>query len=138
MRLLERVCVPCMVIGSALFLLALEALAADAATQSSFLTWRDLALAALGLVLALIGAFAKGQQGRIDRIETAVAELSTKILTDHPNELRIKEYIAAANATVDLRLCSVENAVRAVHRRLDTLRVPAQHNGFGAHPDDGN
>lgn len=137
MPLIQRICVPCMVLGSALFLLALEAAAADAGTTSPLLTWRDLALAAVGLIAALVGAFAKGQQSRVDKIETKLDALSLKLVQDHPNETRIKEYIAAGSATVDLRLCSVENSLRAVHRRLDYMRVPAVHNGF--HDiDDGN
>jgi hypothetical protein len=137
MPLLQRLCWPCIAVGSTTYFLAAAAIAADAA-QGRSLDWRDLALAAIALVAALIGAYVKGQQSRLDTLENKFTQLNNTILQHHPNRDGVKEAIAAANATVDLRLCSVERAVRAVHRRLDTLRIPAVHNGLYEPPDDGN
>ncbi len=139
MSLLQRLCWPCIAVGSTTYFLAAAALAADAYAGRP-MEWRDLALAAIALVAALIGAYVKGQQSRIDGIEKKLDELNDTVLRHHPNRDGVKEVIAAANATVDLRLCSVENAVRAVHRRLDNLRVPPVHNqaDYSRHEDNGN
>lgn len=116
MKYLEKLCIPCMFVGSALFLLALEAAAADASVQHAAITWRDLALAAVGLLMAIVGAFAKGQQARIDKLEQQLSKLIESINLD-----------ARSRAVESHRLSTLENGIRAIHKRLDYFRA----NQFG-------
>ena len=101
-----------LIFGSGLFLVSLSAAASDFSSTSA-LTWRDLALAAVGLIAAIAGAYAKGQDGRIKTIESAVSGLNL----------------------IAYRIEQTERKMEAAMQQMDShySRLPAH-----MRPDDGN
>ena len=75
----------------------------------------------IGLLIALVGAYAKGVESRVTKLEQRVDSSSTRI-TDL-RELLKSEY--HDKEEISERFDKVDRSIAALHRRLDYLRIPA-------------
>ena len=110
MHFIARISLPLVLLGSILFFAALPVMSADGSSPDA-MTWRDIALAAVGLVAAIAGAYAKGQDGRIKAIESAVAGLN-------------------------LIAYRIEQAERKMEAALQKFERPAIHVPYHMRPDE--
>lgn len=53
-------------------------------------SWENIGMGAIGLIIAGIGAYAKGISGRVDRIESRVQQLNEAMLRDYHPKADIK------------------------------------------------
>ena len=117
--------------GVVLFLIGVSQAMAQAPSVSEAPTYTVWFQVLLGLVLALIGAYAKGLDTRLTNVEKAseyrrqeITTLRERVISEYHN----KNDIAAMHT--DLR-----NMIQAVHSRLDRLGYPALRSRL--HQDDG-
>ena len=126
-----RWCGWCMTGGVVLFLIGVSQAMAQTPSVSEAPTYTTWFQVLLGLVLALIGAYAKGLNNRLTSVEKQaeyrrqeITTLRERVISEYHN----KSDIAAMHA--DLR-----SLIAAVHSRLDRLGYPASRSRL--HQDDG-
>lgn len=81
------------------------------------LTWHDGFLIAgsiitilLGIIIAMVGAYAKGLSGRIDFLESRHTELNNLVLSQYHNKDEIRDL-----------LDEIKDSIKKLHSRFDTL-----------------
>lgn len=125
----RRWCVWCTLLGVALFLWGANAWAQGGGEGPTYADWFKIVV---GLLIALVGAYAKGIESRVTKLESRVDTSSTRI-TDL-REILVGDY--HDKEAIDKRFDRVDASVHAIHRRLDYLRVPNLPPGAaGYHPE---
>jgi hypothetical protein len=114
----RRWCLWCTLLGVALFLWGANAWAQSGGADSP--TYADWFKIVVGLLIALVGAYAKGIDSRVTKLEVRVDSSATRI-TDL-REILVGEY--HDKDAIDKRFDRVDQSISALHRRLDFLRVP--------------
>lgn len=84
----------------------------------------------VGLLIAVIGAYAKGLESRITKAEASITAGDRR--TTDLRELLVGQHYDRED--IDKRFDRVDQQLAALHRRLDFLRVP---NGQRPYQDDG-
>lgn len=136
----RRWCGWCMLLGVSLFLWGSSAFAqANGSPGPDYADWFKIVT---GLLIALVGAYAKGVESRVTKVEARVESSNTRI-TD------LRELLAGQHYDkdeIDRRFDRLERlivdargesskGIAAIHSRLDYMRVPS---GFARqHQDDG-
>ena len=119
-----RWCRWCMAVGILLFLWGASSAMAQTPQSElvpSYATWAQVLL---GLLIAMIGAYAKGLEGRVRKVEDTASAMQRSLDRDY----NTKAELAA-------QFSEVKASLSAVHRRLDYLRVPVV--PARLHADDG-
>lgn len=108
MLMRRRWCGWCMAVGVAMFLWGVGAAAAEFPDRAagSGPTWQVIATVLGGFAISLVGAYAKGLDGRVKDAERIISALTTK---------------AEVSAT---QLVAVQRSLAELHRRLDYMHVP--------------
>lgn len=128
MMRVRRWCGWCMLFGVALFLWGSDAFAQNPVESPTYAYWFKVIC---GLLIAVLGAYAKGVETRVTKLEARADASSTRI-TD------IRELLAGQHYDkdeIDRRFDRLEqmvsasrnessSGISALHRRLDLLRVP--------------
>lgn len=137
------ICIPCLTVGLGLVLFSATAAAADAQAGPS---WSVIATGLIGVVVALVGAYAKGLESRISRNEANIAAGATNVTT--LRELLLSRYLDDAEierllGPINIQLGDVSRRQRhneillvSLHNRLDQARIGVRPNVLP--PDDGN
>lgn len=111
-------CWPCIVSGAGLFLVSFASYAQalgqpiDAATY-----WRDVATGAIGLCIVMIGWYMRSIDGRL-------RATSETLLRNYHTKEETRELVKDVLKPVEKQADRIEQEVRAVHRRLDMMKVP--------------
>lgn len=107
----------------ALLLSAATATAAEIAPSSDGPTWQTIALGCIAIITALIAGYARGLQGRLDKLETVYSVLASR-LTDM-DKIVARDYHTKADMekALDRAISPLAASVKAVHARLDFLRI---------------
>jgi hypothetical protein len=136
------ICIPCLTVGLGLVLFSATAMAADANDGP---TWSLIATGLVGMVVALIGAYAKGLERRISGTEQSIAActantsaLREMVLTQYHNDAEIERLLGPVN----LQLADLHKGYQhqqilllAIHNRLDQAGIGVRPRGLAQ--DDG-
>lgn len=117
----RRWCAPCLLfVGIALYVYAATVLAMDPLPLPGpdYSVWFQLLL---GLVVALIGAYAKGLSGRVSENAKAIADLAARF-SQHQVSVATNHHTKTEN---NEQYGRVERSLLDLHRRLDHLHVPS-------------
>jgi hypothetical protein len=63
-----------------------------------------------GVFLTIVGAYVKGQNGRLDKLETSVAELHRLVLRDYHSKNDLSDILG-----------EIKSSVKALHQRFDDI-----------------
>jgi hypothetical protein len=137
MRLLRRWCWSCFAVMWGLYLIGSAAFAQTGGPGGGP-GWQDVALGALGIVSLLLGVVQTRNERRQDRVEQKLENTEARISgirealgREHYTKGEIKEgfqkiersFAEYREETVEARSL-VQQELRALHRRLDIMRVP--------------
>ena len=137
MRFLRRWCWSCFAVTWGLYLIGSAAIA-QTGGGSTGPGWQDVALGALGIVSLLLGVVQTRNERRQDRLEAKHESTEARISgirealgREHYTKAEIKEgvqkiersFAEYREETVEARSL-VQQELRALHRRLDVMRVP--------------
>ena len=106
----------------ALLFFAGTALAAEE-SSSEGPSWQTIALGCIGIITGLIAAYAGGLKGRLDKLETVTTVLASR-LTDM-DKVIARDYHTRGDMekAMDRAIAPLAASVKAVHARLDYLRI---------------
>jgi hypothetical protein len=112
-------CWPCIVVGSGMFLVSFASYAQTAGAQpiDAATYWRDVATGSIGLCLIMIGWYMRSTDSRLRATSEA-------LLRNYHTKEETREMVEDVLKPVEQQADRIEREVRAVHRRLDTLKVP--------------
>lgn len=128
MRFPRRWCGWCMTFGVLLFMWGAAAFAQSSPPSSpDYADWFKIVV---GLLIAVIGAYAKGLESRITKAEACITAGDRR--TTDLRELLVGQHYDRED--IDKRFDRVDQQLAALHRRLDFLRVPT---GQRPYQDDG-
>lgn len=137
------ICVPCLTVGLGLVLFSATAMAADAGQGP---TWSLIATGLVGMVVALVGAYAKGLERRISSTEQAITActanttaLREMVLTQYHNDAEIERLFGPVTLQLTehgKRQQQHEILLLAIHNRLDQAGIGVRPRVIA--PDDGN
>lgn len=94
MSLVPRLCVPCTVLGAVLTMSAATAIAAEPVIHAGP-SWQLIATALFGILLSLIGGYAKGISDRVDKLAEACADLKEMVLKDYHSKEDLRDILQA-------------------------------------------
>lgn len=114
-------CWPCIMAGAGLLLVSAPSFAQS---ESAGLGWRDVALAAVGLVMVLAGAFMRSLDVRVAAVTAEARQTRETLLRDYHPKDEIRETVASALAPTQQAVSRIEIQITALHRRLDQSRIP--------------
>lgn len=107
--------------------LALLAFSTTAAAQAQPVLgpdWQTIATAVCGVLLAIGGAYLKGQGDRLGRAERDLDSMRELVLRDYQSKADTEKLIQSGNAVLRAQLDNLTREVSAVHARLDRMQSP--------------
>lgn len=119
---LRRLCWPCAAIGIGLLGVSYGSYAADLYQPESGPYWRDVAVGAVGIVLLLIGVYARSIEGRVEDLEDgrgAVDNLEKDLLRKYHDKDGVEAAIRASCAPLEVKIDQTLRTLDALHRRFD-------------------
>jgi hypothetical protein len=115
-------------VGSAILMLGLlliaVAFAVPAYAQAGHLagppavSWTFWVNLAFGVLLAVVGAYVKGQNGRLEKLENNYAALHQMVLRDYHSKHDLADILA-----------EIKSSVKALHHRFDAILDAGKRNG---------
>lgn len=116
----------------ALLLTLIPAIAwAAEASERDGPNWQSIALGLLSLVTTWIGAYARGLNARMDRLNEKQVAMELTQARDYHTKADIEKTIGAALAPVLTVITSTHEGMKALHKRFDLVRFR-----HAAHSDD--
>ncbi len=107
-----------------LALLAYSTLALAQQSPSSFgPDWSIIATAALGVVTLLVGAYAKGIEGRLGRTEVQLNELHTMVMRDYHNKTDSERALRDGFAVLRAEISAISNTQNSMYGELQRIRA---------------
>lgn len=82
-------------------------------------TWELIALGAVSMVVALIGAYAKGVSSRVERIESRVAAINEAMLKDYHPKSDVKDMMEDLKEVVSLFHVEMKSNFKELRDRFD-------------------
>ena len=86
---MERLCIPCITFGGLLTLASTAAIASPHLANGGP-SWQLIATALFGILLSIIGGYAKGISTRVDALAEACNDLKELVLTQYHNKDDLK------------------------------------------------
>lgn len=120
----RRWCGWCIAVGVAMFLYGVGAAAAEVPASESGPSWQVIATILGGFAISLIGAYARGLDGRVKAAEDNIRALRDTLFREH-----------FTKAEVNDQLADIKASLASLHRRLDYMHVP--HSRPPSYQDDG-
>ncbi len=129
MKIISRLCWPCIIIGIISFAYGTAALAQSGiSTSPDYAIWFSVFA---GLLASLVGAFAKTQDTRIkenrediDKLRKEFSDHKLAIVREHHNKTDIRELLSSTTTLFIEKLADNRSNTRAAHRRLDKINAP--------------
>lgn len=85
------------------------------APQVGWSFWLNLVF---GVFLTIVGAYVKGQNSRLDKLETSVAELHRLVLRDYHSKHDLQDILG-----------EIKSSVKALHQRFDDILAGGKRHG---------
>lgn len=82
-------------------------------------TWELIALGAVSMVVALIGAYAKGLSGRQDKLEEKLHHINVTLMRDYHPKQDVKEMFDDLKEVVNLFHAEMKSSFRELKDRFD-------------------
>ena len=104
-----------MVVGVTLFLWGVGAAAAEMPARSAEHgpSWQVIATVLGGFAISLIGAYARGLDGRVKEAEDNIKVLRDTLFREHFTKAEVREHLS-----------EIKGSLASLHRRLDYMHVP--------------
>lgn len=132
MSMQRLICRSCLLIGAGLLLIGSVVAAQDfniGPAHPGAVSWEAIGTLALGVVISMVGAYAKGLERRVSRNENALDHLRDTLLGEHLDKQESAEAIQSALAPIRVELAQNTRSIEALHRRLDAANFPARTTG---------
>lgn len=81
-----------------------------AASSASGPSWEFIAIGSIGLLISLIGAYAKGVSNRVDRLSEKYESLNQNVLREYHTKQDLNEILG-----------EIKLSVKALHQRFDKM-----------------
>lgn len=110
-----RWCGWCLAVGVTLFLVGVGAAAAEMPSGSAEHgpSWQVIATVLGGFAISLVGAYARGIDGRVKSVEDNIQALRDTLFREHFTKGEVKDQLA-----------DIKQSLASLHRRLDYMHVP--------------
>lgn len=82
-------------------------------------TWESIGMGAIGLLIAGVGAYAKGISGRVDKLESRQAELNTVLLKEYHPKSDVREMIDEVRESMKLFHVEMKASMNELKQRFD-------------------
>lgn len=82
-------------------------------------TWETIGIGAVGLIIAGLGAYAKGISGRVDKLEARQAELNTILLKEYHPKSDVREMIDEVRESMKLFHVEMKASMNELKQRFD-------------------
>lgn len=125
-------CRSCLLTGAGLLLIGSVVAAQDFGISpgaQGAVSWEAIGTLALGVLVSMVGAYAKGLDSRTTRNEADIAELRNTVLGGHLDKHEVQSAIQSALAPLRVELSQNTRSTDAIHRRLDAVGFPARTTG---------
>lgn len=92
-------------------------------SESNGPNWQSIALGLLSLVVTWVGAYSRGLNARLDRMQEKLVTMELTQARDYHTKADIEKTIAAAIAPVMSVATSTNEGMKALHKRFDNVRL---------------
>lgn len=82
-------------------------------------TWESIGMGAVGLLIAGLGAYAKGISGRVDKLEQRQAELNTVLLKEYHPKSDVREMVEEVKESMKLFHTEMKANMNELKQRFD-------------------
>lgn len=82
-------------------------------------TWETIGVGAAGLLVAGVGAYAKGISGRVDKLESTQAELNKVLLKDYHPKSDVREMIDEVRESMKVFHAEMKASMNELKQRFD-------------------
>lgn len=82
-------------------------------------SWENIGMGAIGLIIAGIGAYAKGISGRVDRIESRVQQLNEAMLREYHPKADVREMVNEVRESMHVFHVEMKASMNELKQRFD-------------------
>ncbi len=105
-------CWPCIAGGSGLFMVSFASYAQSAVPLDAVTYWRDVATAAIGIVIVLVGWYMRS-------VDARMRETSDALLKNYHTKEETRDLVADVVKPLEREMTLVSQQITALHKRLD-------------------
>jgi hypothetical protein len=85
--------------------------------------WKDFALGVGGLLIAMLGAYAKGLESRVASAEKTLKQLNDDVLGEHWDKAETAQAVKDAIKPLEVQVTALQRSTDALHSRLDRAAI---------------
>lgn len=82
-------------------------------------TWETIGVGAVGIIIAGLGAYAKGISGRVDKLEARQAEMNTAMLREYHTKDDVRELVGEVRESMKLFHVEMKASMNELKQRFD-------------------